>query len=515
MTAMSAPKKQPVNELDQPTQGTATPSIVPSVEASSLQSHPVSAEVPIGVIEVPIGVWGSRRVVSASGQPGALDVFAEETCTVIVFPHGAVIRLSAAVHPGQMMMVANRKSSQAAPCRVVNTRNYPNVRGYAEIEFVRPQDDFWGAYIPQGTLQLAAGIPSAAPEKPLMPGPDVPRPTPTQAWILVPSAASPKSPAMASTPPEEFWSSSFPAEVISVLANAATASTAHPPTAPSKAESASERSGRSWIRGLFGSSLGQLITRASTDSTPSPRRRTVFAIAATSLFIVGATGIFFLRHGTVQSAGTIQTDPTPVASAVPLMADTLQSPQPESNFRSAVPEQPIIAKTESFPGTQTREFGDNVRISQPAVRAPSVERKIPKGKPLAPPVVARRSAAGIARDVPPDLTGFDSNAGAGAIQTVLPTLLPPGGHVKEPQLVFRSVPDYPAMAKRAGIEGQVTVDAVIDTTGKITSMKVVSGAPQLQQAALDSLRTWKYEPGYLDDKPVPVKTSITVNFRLR
>jgi protein TonB len=46
-------------------------------------------------------------------------------------------------------------------------------------------------------------------------------------------------------------------------------------------------------------------------------------------------------------------------------------------------------------------------------------------------------------------------------------------------------------------------------------MTVVSGAPLLQQAALDSLRTWKYQPGYLNEKPVPTKTSITVNFRLR
>jgi len=58
-------------------------------------------------------------------------------------------------------------------------------------------------------------------------------------------------------------------------------------------------------------------------------------------------------------------------------------------------------------------------------------------------------------------------------------------------------------------------DAVIDTRGKLTSMTIVSGSPMLQQAALDSLRTWKYEPGYLDETPVSVKTSITVNFRLR
>jgi len=34
-------------------------------------------------------------------------------------------------------------------------------------------------------------------------------------------------------------------------------------------------------------------------------------------------------------------------------------------------------------------------------------------------------------------------------------------------------------------------------------------------SALDSLRNWKYEPGYLDDKPVAVKTSVIVKFRLR
>jgi protein TonB len=46
-------------------------------------------------------------------------------------------------------------------------------------------------------------------------------------------------------------------------------------------------------------------------------------------------------------------------------------------------------------------------------------------------------------------------------------------------------------------------------------MTVVSGPPLLQQAAIDSLRTWKYQPGYLNEKPLSTKTSITVNFRLQ
>ena len=354
---MSAPTKLPVNALDRSSQPLATRSIVQSVETSASQGHP--ADVPIGVVEIPVEVWGSRRVVSTSGQPGRIEIFSEETCTIIVFPQGAVIRLSTALGPGQLMMVTNRKSGQLVLCRVVSVRSYPNMRGYAEIEFMQPVKDFWGPYIPQGTANLTARIPLATPEKPTKARPDAPRTASSQAWILAPSATSPKPPAVASTPPENFLSSSFPKEVNSVLANAATASPALPLAVPNKAESiesraiqnpcvekpvqraamaatasesrfdatkrnvsetnplvslaiansselavpstqehqrdesASEPSARSWIRGLSGSLLGQVITRTATDKTPSPRRRMVFVcVIVTSLFMMGSNWNF-------------------------------------------------------------------------------------------------------------------------------------------------------------------------------------------------------------------------------
>ena len=113
------------------------------------------------------------------------------------------------------------------------------------------------------------------------------------------------------------------------------------------------------------------------------------------------------------------------------------------------------------------------------------------------------------------MTGGDSNTGVGPLQGVLATLPSRGGEAKGPELLVSSAPIYPAMARQAHMEGQVTIDAVIDTTGKLTNMTVVSGPPLLRQAAIDSLRTWKYQPGYLNEKPVPTKTSIIVNFRLR
>ncbi|MFY9529519.1 MAG: hypothetical protein WAR24_11475, partial [Candidatus Acidiferrales bacterium] len=110
------PPKEPVNVLDQATQSPATQSSVRPKESAS-RAHPLS-------LEVPVGVQGSRRVISVPGQPERLEQFSEETRTVIVFPQGAVIRLSAAVGPGQMLVVANRKSHQEVLCRVVNVKNH-------------------------------------------------------------------------------------------------------------------------------------------------------------------------------------------------------------------------------------------------------------------------------------------------------------------------------------------------------------------------------------------------------
>jgi len=581
---MSAPTKQPVNALDRSTQRSATQSIVQPKETSVLQEQAISAEVPVGVLELAVTVWGSRRIASDSGQPGRIEVIAEETCTVIVFPHGAVIRLSAAVEPGQVMMVANCKSHQNVPCRVVNVKKYSNARGYAEIEFLQPVNGFWGAYIPQGTLKLIDGarIPAAASEKSLKPRPVAPKPASTQVWIPIRSATSSKPPAAASMPAEDFWSSSFPKEVISVVTNAATTAAAPAHTVQCKVESdesraiqtlsigkpvqraamtatacesrsettesndskpnplrspaianssklavpstqehqqdesAKERSPLAWIRGLLGSLLEHVITRIATDRTPSSRRRMVFVLVTlTGLLITGATGTFLLHHGTAEFAATNQANPSPEASTDSPIANITHSLQPERNSTSMMMGPRIAVKAEGFPGSRSQELADNVRIFHPPTSKPTSVGKIPNGKLLAPSSIERRSNAAIGRDVAPDVVAVEPNISASAFQEVLAGLSPVGGRMREPRLVTRTVPSYPAAARQVGIEGEVAIDAVIDTSGKLTNLKVVSGAPLLRQAALDSLRSWKYEPAYLDDKPVPVKTSITVKFRLR
>ncbi len=75
-------------------------------------------------------------------------------------------------------------------------------------------------------------------------------------------------------------------------------------------------------------------------------------------------------------------------------------------------------------------------------------------------------------------------------------------------------PVYPAIAKAAGVQGAVVVEAIISRTGTIESLRVVSGPAMLQQAAMEAIRAARYQPYRLNDEPIEVETMITVNFRM-
>ncbi len=87
--------------------------------------------------------------------------------------------------------------------------------------------------------------------------------------------------------------------------------------------------------------------------------------------------------------------------------------------------------------------------------------------------------------------------------------------MKRPQLISSPQPVYPPLAQRNGIQGVVTIDAVIDEHGNIEHLRVVSGSPLLVPAALDAVAKWKYEPTYLNGVPIPVELTVDVTFHLR
>jgi len=89
-----------------------------------------------------------------------------------------------------------------------------------------------------------------------------------------------------------------------------------------------------------------------------------------------------------------------------------------------------------------------------------------------------------------------------------------GGRVKQPTLITRVDPRYPALAIQTHMQGTVVVDAIIDEHGDVVEVKIVSGLPLLMQSALDAVRQWKYQPTFLNDQPVAVQLNVIVEFKL-
>jgi TonB family protein len=76
-------------------------------------------------------------------------------------------------------------------------------------------------------------------------------------------------------------------------------------------------------------------------------------------------------------------------------------------------------------------------------------------------------------------------------------------------------PAYPDLLRRARIEGQVTVECVVDTTGRTEpgSVRIVSSTHRLfEQPAREAAAGWLFQPGRIDGRAVRVRVRIPLNF---
>ena len=80
--------------------------------------------------------------------------------------------------------------------------------------------------------------------------------------------------------------------------------------------------------------------------------------------------------------------------------------------------------------------------------------------------------------------------------------------------IHKVEPPYPPLARAARVQGDVVLNAIIDTNGQITNLQLVSGHPMLVPAALEAVKQWRYKPYLLNGQPVEVETTITVIFAL-
>jgi TonB family protein len=85
---------------------------------------------------------------------------------------------------------------------------------------------------------------------------------------------------------------------------------------------------------------------------------------------------------------------------------------------------------------------------------------------------------------------------------------------QQKRLASYIAPEYPDVARLAGIEGDVILRVFVGRDGTIRDVVPLSGPPVLARAAVRSVEQWRYAPALIDGHPVDVITTVTLAFRL-
>jgi protein TonB len=120
------------------------------------------------------------------------------------------------------------------------------------------------------------------------------------------------------------------------------------------------------------------------------------------------------------------------------------------------------------------------------------------------------------------MTHFGRDDTLGSVRTVAMVQRVPaegaikvGGQVKVPVKVKDVRAVYPPAARAAGIQGVVILEVRIEGDGRVSSAGVLRSIPELDQAALDAVYQWEFQPTLLNGAPVPVILTVTVQFTAR
>jgi protein TonB len=110
----------------------------------------------------------------------------------------------------------------------------------------------------------------------------------------------------------------------------------------------------------------------------------------------------------------------------------------------------------------------------------------------------------------------------GGIVGGLPAVAPPapvnvvrvGGQIKTPKLVHSVPPVYPELGVKARLSAVLILEAQVDTGGRVKTVSVLRGAPLFDEAAVEAVKQWRYQPLLLNGVPTEFILTVTVKFNL-
>ena len=120
----------------------------------------------------------------------------------------------------------------------------------------------------------------------------------------------------------------------------------------------------------------------------------------------------------------------------------------------------------------------------------------------------------VAKTTPPSAPNLSGGILGGIIGAAPPptsVLSPVGAHK---QLIKRVDPDYPPAAKDALVQGDVKFAATISEQGLVKKLQLLSGPPELVEAARRAAIQWEYSPLIVDGRSRKFLTTIEIHFVL-
>jgi TonB family protein len=98
---------------------------------------------------------------------------------------------------------------------------------------------------------------------------------------------------------------------------------------------------------------------------------------------------------------------------------------------------------------------------------------------------------------------------------VAPEIFSVGYGVSAPVPIYKPEPPYTKEARVAKLQGTVILSIVIGAAGAVQDVRIEKPLdPGLDQNAVNTIKTWKFDPAMKDGKPVACKVTVEVGFRI-
>lgn len=196
--------------------------------------------------------------------------------------------------------------------------------------------------------------------------------------------------------------------------------------------------------------------------------------------------------------------------------------EPEPLPEVKKPEPPPLPKIEPKPQPQAPAAAavvpKNMKVRQLEAPPPPKELVAPQDMPTTAPAEADPSLdKGIAVYGQPgsgDPAGLEGGVGNGPGSWVGGFYLPEGAIAPKPYKSNRK-PPYPAAAKSSKKTGLVLIKGVVRADGELEQLEVLQGEDPFAEAALKTVRGWKYQPAQYQGQLVSAGLVIEINFKLK